>query len=260
MDRDYTECLNYISDLIKLTYKAVISSVFKKSYSKSEYDEVTDIDYCIERELISGIKEYMPGALFLSEEFNSESALKDNTWIIDPIDGTCNFTHGIDLYGVQCALFDKGDIRISALYFPFSDELYTAEKGAGAWLNDEKLQCIERDVNRSIISFGDFVHDDLHKMELEHIIMKHVSKTVERIRMFGSASIDLAYAAKGRIDGNYTFVKNQWDIAPGILLCREAGLLVTDAFGNPYTTNSDTLAVFSGKHLMEACVSGYKAE
>lgn len=193
--------------------------------------------------------------IFISEEYNSAALKRGRTWIIDPIDGTCNLTHGIPTYAVQCALFDQGEIKLSAIYFPFNDELFTACRDGGARLNGNLIKGVNRPVNRALVSFGDFVHTNQGLFDLEHQIMQHVAGIVERIRMYGAASIDFAYAACGRLDGSYTFVKNPWDILPGIFLCREAGLQVCDAYGEPYTEASDTVAVFSTPELMEACTS-----
>ncbi len=252
---DYEQELAFISARIKEVYREAASSAAFNIYNKAYYDEVTNIDLTVEKRLIDIIKAHDGDARFLSEEYNSAALKRGRTWIIDPIDGTCNLTHGIPTYAVQCALFDQGEIKLSAIYFPFNDELFTACRDGGARLNGNLIKGVSRPVNRALVSFGDFVHTNQGLFDLEHQIMQHVAGIVERIRMYGAASIDFAYAACGRLDGSYTFVKNPWDILPGIFLCREAGLQVCDAYGEPYTEASDTVAVFSTPELMEACTS-----
>lgn len=145
-------------------------------------------------------------------------------------------------------------IVLAVIYFPKTDEMFSAIKGQGAYLNGNLIAPSSRTVEHSIISFGDFQHGDPKLFELELKIITRVSSRVERIRMFGSASIDLAYAACGRIEGNFTFVKNLWDILPGLLLCQEAGLLITDECGDAYHIGATPLAVFASEEIMHICL------
>ncbi len=248
--KDKKECVDFLVKEISDTFRSKRDQVELDVMDKDLFDEVTSLDFEIEKELISKIKEKYPDSQFLSEEFNSETSLADNTWIIDPIDGTCNLTHQTDFFGVQCALYDEGDIQLSVIFLPFIDEVYTAIKGEGAFLNGERISCSSRDAKHALISFGDFSHQDMDIHMKEHSIMQKVSDKVERIRMYGAASIDFAFCACGRLDGNFSFIKNPWDIAPGILLCKEAGMKFYDSDGNPYEFGkSNTIAVFNSEEM-----------
>ena len=249
----YQDDLAFAVNAVKSAFHETIQKLDMDVYSKSSYDEVTNIDYNIEKTIIELIKsEY--GDKILSEELNPDSLLQDRTWIIDPIDGTCNMTHGIKTFGVQMALYDKGKVALSVIYLPHDNETYTAIRGEGAYLNGNKITHANRPVEKSIISLGDFVHTSAEKIELEQRIIKHIAPRVERIRMFGAACVDYAYSANGIIDGNFTFVDNLWDIAPGLLLCEEAGMIITDLYGRPYNDRSKAVAVFSTQELKEKCV------
>lgn len=254
----YLSELEFICKQIIEVYYEITMNQKLDVQDKAMYDEVTNIDFEIEKTLIDRIYHFDQNAHILSEELNSTVDRKEKTWIIDPIDGTCNLTHGIPIHGVQCALFDEEEIKLAAIYLPFSNELFTAVKGCGARLNNVPIGGAKRDINHAIVSFGDYNHSNLELFNLEKNIMYHVAQIAERVRMFGAASVDFAYAASGRIDANFTFVKNSWDIMPGLLLCKEAGLILTDAYGRPYTFDSDTIAVFSTKEIMKACTNIHK--
>lgn len=253
--KDYAEMLGYALKSMRETYIEVAGSHPIEIFDKATYDEVTSLDLAIEKRIIERVRSVYGDAQFLSEEYNAKTALTSGeVWIIDPIDGTCNLSHGLHTFGVQCAFVENGDIKFSAIYLPFSNEEFTAIKGNGAYLNGKRIERTVRPVNRCLISFGDFVHSDEKIFEQECEIMRRVASRVERVRMYGAASLDFAYAACGRLDGNFTFVKNAWDIVPGILLCREAGLILCDALGNDYTFGSDTVAAFASEELKNACV------
>ena len=254
MAQPYDLMLHDLCEDLKRVYHETRDELTIDIMAKGSYDEVTSLDFEVERRLIDCIRHRYPSATFLSEEYNGEAPLEDGTWIIDPIDGTCNLAHGIETFGVQCSLFDRGDYQLAAIYLPFENGLYTALRGCGAWRNGEPLVRAQRRTDRSLVSFGDFRHLDDELLDLELRIIGEVARKVERVRMYGAASIDFAYCACGRLDGNFTFVRNPWDIAPGILLCREAGLVVTDAFGRPYDGTCATVAVFSSEGLMRDLV------
>lgn len=251
--RYQNECYAVCDELVRI-YEQIRRGTGIRITGKGDFDEVTNIDLLVENRIIELIRSIDRNAHIISEELNSDNTLCGKTWIIDPIDGTCNFTHGIRMYGIQCALYEDTAGIFSVIFFPETGEMFLASKGEGAKLNGRPIHAADRPPNRSIISFGDFIHSDPELVALEHRVMARVVPVVERIRMFGAASIDFSYAACGRIDGNFTFTDKIWDLLPGILLCQEAGLIVTDAFGNPYSMDNETVAVFSTQDLYKACI------
>lgn len=250
---DYQKTQHFICCKIREAYEKALEETVV-TYDKGKFDEVSSLDFAVESYLINEIKQYDASSRILSEELHNTTILQDRTWVIDPIDGTCNLTHGISLFGIQCALFENNEIVLSAIYFPKTDEMFSAIKGYGAYMNGNPIAPSSRTAEHAIISFGDFQHSDPRFFALEFEIIKRVSPCVEKIRMFGSASIDLAYAACGRIEGGFTFVKNLWDVAPGLLLCMEAGLLITDECGHAYRVGETPLAVFASEEIMRICV------
>lgn len=250
------ECVDFLIKTIKNTYQKQnylqTGRTDLKVIDKNVFDEVTNLDLEVEKELISKIKKEYPNSHFLSEEFNFNEQLKDNTWIIDPIDGTWNLTHNINLFGVQCALYDKGEIQLSVIFIPASGEFFTAINGKGAFLNGRKIHCSNRSTKHSIISFGDSRYNSEETKRTKYTLMEKFSKKVGKVRMYGASCIDFTYCACGRLDGNISFVKNPWDIAPGLLLCKEAGMEICTIEGEPYLLGkSETIAVFNSKQMKE---------
>lgn len=173
---------------------------------------------------------------------------KDRRWIVDPLDGTTNFLHGIPHFAISIALEQEGVPVAGVIYNPVSDELYWAEKGAGAFLNDRRLRVSSRkNLADALIGTGmPFMgRGDAPGFQRElAMIMPHVSG----IRRMGAAALDLAYVAAGRFDGFWESGLNPWDVAAGIVLVQEAGGYATDIDGKSPALNADTLV--AGNVLM----------
>lgn len=152
-------------------------------------------------------------------------------WIVDPLDGTTNFLHGVPHFAISIAVEDNGEIVAGLVYQPLTDESFWAEKGKGAWLHDRRLRVsARRDLPESLVATGiPFMgHGDLAEFEK---IVTAVAPEVSGIRRFGSAALDLAWVAAGRFDAFWESGLNIWDVAAGTLLVREAGGFVTDFRG-----------------------------
>lgn len=242
----YQRELEFIAGAVKEAFDAHGS--FCAINEKQSFDLVTDADVKIEEQITAAIRETFPGDPIMGEEHSPGIAVADRTWTVDPIDGTVNMANSIPLFGVQCSMFDGGEPVVSVIYLPLWNELYTAEKGEGAFLNGEKLACRERPADRAIISFGDFSHRRPDDLTDEHRVMFYLSPRVSKIRMFGSAAVDFALLVTQRIDGTMFFTKNQWDIAPGALLTREAGGVVT-SFEGDYTLDSRAVVAASCENI-----------
>jgi myo-inositol-1(or 4)-monophosphatase len=173
-----------------------------------------------------------PGYGFLGEEGGRrEGADKTHTWIVDPLDGTSNFLHGIPQFAVSIALEREGTVVAGVIYNPANDELYTGERGKGAFLNDQRLRVAARQrMNEAIVACGLPHHGkgDLAQFRSE---FAEVQDKVAGLRRFGAAALDLAWVAAGRLDGYWERDISPWDMAAGLLLVREAGGYVTDLDG-----------------------------
>jgi len=173
-----------------------------------------------------------PGYGFLGEEGGTrEGTDKSNTWIVDPLDGTTNFLHGIPQFAISIALQREGVIIAGVIYNPANDELYTAERGKGAFLNDTRLRVAGRkQLNECVIACG-LPHIGRGDHELSRREMTEMQNRVAGLRRFGAASLDLAFVAAGRLDGYWERNLQPWDIAAGLILVREAGGVVSGIEG-----------------------------
>lgn len=203
-----------------------------KVQSKDFNDFVSEIDHAAEQAIIDTLKYAYPDHGFLGEESGDTNQESDNIWIIDPLDGTTNFLHNFPQYCVSIALQQKGVLTQAVIYDPVRNDLFTATKGRGAFLNDKRIRVANRaKLQASLISTGfpfrDFTHLDTYLAMLKDMI-----KNTTGIRRPGSAALDLAYVAAGYTDGFFEIGLSSWDIAAGGLLVQEAGGMVGDFEGN----------------------------
>lgn len=249
------ECarLDFIMDTIREAYREYGGLDRSSLTDKAKFDLVTSTDLNIERFIISRIRQNYPEDRILSEETNSHTVVEACTWTIDPIDGTYNMANGMKLYGVQCAMYRDGTLDLCAVYLPHFQEMYYAKAGQGAYLNGQRLQVRDSDLEHGIVSFGDFPHSRPTDAKQEMKIIENLSSRIAKIRMFGAACMDFAFVASGKTTGTVIFTKNKWDIAPGILLCQEAGALLKGWDGD-YTEESDVVIAASTEELYQAIV------
>jgi myo-inositol-1(or 4)-monophosphatase len=202
---------------------------------KGPGDFVTNADQRTEKILRAELSKARPSYGFLGEEGGAhEGQDKDNRWIIDPIDGTTNFIHGLPLIAISIALERKGEIVAGLIYNPIIDELYTAERGRGGMLNERRRLRVSarRDLKDALISCG-LPHDTADNFHVFNRELAAVQGRVGGFRRTGSACLDLAYVAAGRFDAFWERGLNAWDVAAGMLLVREAGGRVVDLDGKP---------------------------
>jgi len=194
---------------------------------KSQNDFVTEVDRMAEQEIIQVIKYAYPDHSILAEE-SGEHKGNEYTWVIDPLDGTTNFLHGYPQYAVSIALKHKGKTEVAVVYDPLRDELFTAEKGGGATLNNRRIRVTKQtDLSAALIGTG-FPFKYPQHLDAYLGMFKTLTPRTAGIRRAGSAALDLAYLAAGRLDGFWEIGLKEWDFAAGILLVQEAGGVVTD--------------------------------
>lgn len=228
-----------ITIMIKAARKA--SGKLKRDYGeieqlqvskKGQADFVTVADIRTEEILHDTLSHARPEYGFLMEESGTIMGDDPNRrWIIDPIDGTTNFIHGIPHFAISIALEEKGEITAGVIYEPIHDQMFWAEKGNGAWLNDRRMRVSGRtQMEQSIFATGiPFIGRGDHKQFLQQI--ESVMAASAGIRRFGSAALDLAYVAAGRFDGFWETNLQPWDIAAGIIIVREAGGMISEIDG-----------------------------
>ena len=198
--------------------------------NKGDIDLVTEADLAAEKLIIERINSYYPRHAILAEESGASTKPAEWKWIIDPLDGTTNYAHGYPCFCVSIAAECAGRIEIGVVYNPVSDELFAAERGQGATLNDRTIRVSEiEELNRAMLVTG-FPYDVRERPDFARHF-KSFTMHAQAVRRDGSAALDLAFVACGRFDGFWEDGLNPWDIAAGVLLIEEAGGQVTNYSG-----------------------------
>jgi myo-inositol-1(or 4)-monophosphatase len=201
---------------------------------KGRVDLVTEIDQRVEQFLIESIRARFPEHQIVAEESGGvRGADADHCWYIDPLDGTVNFAHGVPIFCVSIGFAYRGQVALAAIFDPMRGECFSAERGAGAWMNATPLRVADAsDLVEALLVTG-FPYDawtsEMNNLDYFSRFMRHA----QAVRRLGSAALDLCYVASGRLDGFWEIKLNSWDIAAGSLIVEEAGGLVTDMVGQP---------------------------
>lgn len=220
---------------------------FKISSKEGINNLVTEADHASEKAILSVIKHHFPDHHILSEEAGEIVQDSNYKWIIDPIDGTVNFAHGIPLCGISIAIEKAGEMMMAAVYAPLLSELYFAEKGKGAVCNDKKIAVSdETSVLKSCLVTGfPYTYINMPNGPLD-VFSKLIRKGIP-VRRLGSAAIDLCWVACGRFDGFYEHKLEAWDSAAGYLIVEEAGGRVTDFEGKKFSPYQHRILATNGK-------------
>ncbi len=198
--------------------------------SKDHNDFVSAVDEAAEAAIIDTIKQAYPAHQIIAEESGSQGD-SDYVWIIDPLDGTTNFLHGFPQFAVSIALKHQDKLQQAVIYDPVSQELFTGSRGAGAQLNNRRIRVSHRkELAGSLIGTGFPFRND-QDLDAYLDTFRAIAPKTAGIRRAGSAALDLAYIAAGRLDGFWEFGLKPWDIAAGVLIIEEAGGLVSDMNG-----------------------------
>ena len=217
-----------------------------KVTDKGHNDFVTEVDRAAEQAIVEILLNAYPDHAVLAEESGASANLHDeseNVWIIDPLDGTTNFIHGFPQYCVSIALQQKGQITQAVVYDPTRNDLFTASKGGGAFLNEKRIRVSKRDkLSEALLGTG-FPFRDMRRLDEYIEMFKAIIKNSAGLRRPGSAALDLAYVAAGRFDGFFEKGLKPWDIAAGSLLVTEAGGIMGDFTGeSDYLYKGDIIA------------------
>jgi myo-inositol-1(or 4)-monophosphatase len=196
--------------------------------AKGDRDYVTELDLRIQHEIQDHLRRATPDIDFLGEE-EGDGTIDENTEyvrVLDPIDGTSNFAHGIPLCATSLALVHRGVPVVGVINAPFLNLRYHATKGGGAYCNDKPIHASETtDLSRAIVSIGDYATGEgaAEKNRLRFAVTQALAENAERVRMFGAASLDLAWVAEGRTDACVILSNKPWDMAAGVLIAEQAG-------------------------------------
>jgi len=223
-----------------------INATHKIDY-KGEINIVTEADKISEEMITSKINTLFPDHDILAEEFTYTNRGSDFRWIIDPMDGNTNYAHGYPVFCVSLALQNLDAMIVGIIYDPMLDEMFVAEKGQGAFLNDREIHVSNTNrITEGLLATGfpyDIREDSHNNLNYFNEMIMHA----QAIRRAGSAALDLAYVAAGRFDGFWELKLNPWDTAAGWLLVEEAGGVVTDMRGKDYYLDSSSILASNGK-------------
>ena len=209
---------------------------------------VTASDIKVEKILVEELQKARPTYSILSEEIGEINNDESFKWIIDPIDGTSNFLHGIPHFAISIGLEHDKEIICGIIYDPIKDEMFVAEKGNGAYVNNKRMRVSSRSKLKDCIIFTGGPRQNPKDKELFFVEYKNFSSIVKTpIRKMGSASLDIAYVAAGRCDGFWQRNLNYWDYAAGIILVKESGGFVTDFNGENRYIENKTILVTNSK-------------
>lgn len=208
---------------------------------KGRNDYASEVDRMAEQEIIKQIRSLFPDHGFLAEESGEHSG-NDYVWVIDPLDGTTNFLHGFPQYAVSIALKHKNKLELGVIYDPCRDELFTAERGGGAMLNNRRIRVTKQSSMRGALIGTGFPFKSMENIEPYLGMFKAVSADSAGIRRAGAAALDVAYVACGRLDAYWEIGVKEWDIAAGVLLVQEAGGVATDfSFNDKYLLSGNII-------------------
>jgi myo-inositol-1(or 4)-monophosphatase len=222
-----------------------VGKILKISY-KGRGNIVTDVDKKSEKLIIKKILSRFSGHSILSEESDPREGASGYRWIIDPLDGTTNFAHAFPFFCVSIALEHDGEIIMGVVYDPMRDELFYAESGKGAYLNNRRIRVSSaKKLSDSFLATG-FAYVNKKKDENINNFKRLLMKTLA-IRRAGSAALDLCYVACGRFDGFWEMYLKPWDSAAGMIIVKEAGGIVTRFDGTPYSPYDEKLLATNGK-------------
>lgn len=211
---------------------------------KGAHDLVSYVDRTSEKMLVAGLSTLLPEAGFLTEEGTVEQHQRPLMWVVDPLDGTTNFTHGLPFFSISIALLFEGTPLLGLVWEPIRDERFSAVAQQGSWLNEEKIRVSATShLDQALLATG-FPYEKYDRVDDYLPVLRRMMTESRGVRRLGSAALDLAYVACGRFDGYYEYNLSPWDVAAGVLLVTEAGGVATDFSG-------DANAIF-GKQVVAA--------
>nr|WP_294793563.1 inositol monophosphatase family protein [uncultured Mucilaginibacter sp.] len=224
-----------------------ISFAADKIEYKGLNDLVSYVDKTAEEIIVKGLESILPEAGFITEEQTTTRLGERYNWIIDPLDGTTNFIHGLPVFSVSIALKEYDELVIGVVYEVNQDECFYAWKDAPAYLNGKEIKVSSAPtIGDSLLATG-FPYYDFNKQAQYIALFTHLMKSCHGLRRLGSAAVDLAYTACGRFDAYYEYNLNPWDVAAGIVIVRQAGGHVVNFNGGDEILESRELLATNGK-------------
>lgn len=234
------EAARLAGEVLRRRFRTEIASQIE---TKGLHDYVTAVDREAEAVILEFLGARYPDHALMSEESHPDTPRTHHRWVIDPLDGTTNFAHGVTPFAVSIAVEDEEGLAAAAVYDPIHDEMFRAHRGGGARLDDEPIRCSQPTQSDNALIATGFPYRELSRLDAYLEAFAAVIRSTAGLRRAGSASIDLAYTACGRYDGFFEIGLCRWDLAAGALLVREAGGRVTDVVGgSSFADSGDIVA------------------
>ncbi|TDO67688.1 myo-inositol-1(or 4)-monophosphatase [Kribbella sp. VKM Ac-2571] len=245
---DLSRLLNIANEAVDIGRKAAVTQELGTVTSKGDRDMASEVDFAVEQAIRSHLASVTPEIEFLGEEEGrSGDDSGDLLWVLDPIDGTANFVHGIPLVAISLGLVAGDSSLAGVIDMPFLGRRYSASRGSGAYCNGQEIRASKCDrLEDAIVAIGDYaVGDGAPERNISRLTLTSLlAAKVQRVRMLGTAATDLAWVADGSLDASIMFNNKPWDTSAGVLIAREAGAQVLDVDGTQHTFNSrGTVAV-----------------
>jgi myo-inositol-1(or 4)-monophosphatase len=228
------EAVDLARDLMRTLKPGVLTG-------KGDRDMASEVDFAIERELRVFLAARTPEIGFLGEEEGTSGATEDLVWSLDPVDGTVNFIHGSPLCAISLGLIARRQSVLGVIDLPFLGSRYSAAHGHGAFADGERIHVSRTsELTEALVAIGDFAvgAEAIAKNEHRLAITRDLTEQAQRVRLFGSAAISLAWLAHGRIDAFIMLSNKPWDTSAGVVIAREAGAQITDMDGTAHTADS----------------------
>jgi myo-inositol-1(or 4)-monophosphatase len=238
---DLTALLSVAGDAVDQGARLMRTSSPGERTAKGERDYATGVDFAIERALRDFLHDATPDIAFVGEEEGRTGGTPALWWTLDPVDGTVNFAHHLPLCAVSLALMRDDHPVLGVIDLPFLEARYTAVQGNGAFRDGRRLRVSRADtLAGAIVSIGDFAvgQDSERKNRTRFALAEQLASRVLRVRMFGSAAIDLVWLAEGKTDASVTLSNKPWDVAAGVIIAREAGADILDSDGTQHRAQS----------------------
>ncbi len=214
---------------------------------KGIHNFVTHVDKNAEKQIVDALKEIIPHAGFIAEEGTMAEDDSSIKWIVDPLDGTTNFIHGLPCFSVSIALMKNNEVILGVVYEANQEECFYAWKGGGAWLNGKPIRVsTASSLNDSLLATG-FPYYDYSRLDSYMDLFTWCLRNTHGVRRIGSAAVDLAYVACGRFEGFFEYSLSPWDVAAGALLVQEAGGMVCDFSGKNHYIFGKEIVASNGK-------------
>jgi myo-inositol-1(or 4)-monophosphatase len=213
---------------------------------KGDFDLVTQADHRSEQVIVARLQQHFPGHTVAAEEGTGKNSGSEYVWHVDPLDGTTNFAHAYPCFCVSMALARNNELLLGVIYNPIHEELFAAARGGGATLNGKRISCSKIGALKNSLLCTGFPNHNRAANPNFHYYWDFTLRS-HGVRRDGSAALDLAYVAMGRFDSFWEFGLNPWDVAAGIVLVQEAGGIISDMQGQPYTLGGPSILASNGR-------------